>query len=416
MIAVCDPDTKRMRKAAKKAPGAKKIRDFRKVLEMKDLDALIIATPNHWHAPMAIAACQAGKHVYVEKPVSHSIWGGRQMCNARKKYNRVIQAGTQQLSCPAPTECGEDIRSGKYGKVKWIHCFKMHSRGSVGKLDKPLEIPDNIDYNLWAGPAPMDPIYREKLHYDWHWDLRWGDGEMGNWAVHYTSDLVYMMGWTEAPDSVMSAGGRFRWDDAADAPNMLFSMLEHTGIPLTVEIRDLPISKDSKRRAAHMRFGSGNIIMCEKALINIGRGGGKAYTPDREETIKQYKGDGGKGHRRNFIDAVKANDHSKLNAPIEGGHVGTNICHLSTISYLAGKHASPDLIRERMKDYKDIEITAKDQLKQIRDNGADMSKITLGAKLTYDPKTEKFTGADSEEANKLLRYEMRKEFTVPEQI
>ncbi len=259
VIAVCDPDTKRMRKAAKKAPGAKKIRDFRKVLEMKDLDALIIATPNHWHAPMAIAACQAGKHVYVEKPVSHSIWGGRQMCNARKKYNRVIQAGTQQLSCPAPTECGEDIRSGKYGKVKWIHCFKMHSRGSVGKLDKPLEIPDNIDYNLWAGPAPMDPIYREKLHYDWHWDLRWGDGEMGNWAVHYTSDLVYMMGWTEAPDSVMSAGGRFRWDDAADAPNMLFSMMEHKGIPLTVEIRDLPISKDSNRRATHMRFVSGNI-------------------------------------------------------------------------------------------------------------------------------------------------------------
>ena len=118
VAAICDPDTERMDERVRNhVPGARKIRDFRKVLEMKDLDAVVIATPNHWHAPMAIAACQAGKHVYVEKPVSHSIWEGRQMCDARKKYKRVVAAGTQQLSCPAPTECGEDIRAGKYGKV-----------------------------------------------------------------------------------------------------------------------------------------------------------------------------------------------------------------------------------------------------------------------------------------------------------
>ena len=416
VIAICDPDTEVMDKCAKHAPGAKKIQDYRMVLEMKDLDALVIATPNHWHAPMAIAACQAGKHVYVEKPVSHCIWEGRQMCDARRKYKRVIQAGTQQLSCPAPTECGEDIRSGKYGKVKWVHCFKMHDRPSAGKRAKPMEIPSHIDYNLWAGPAPMDPIYRDNLHYDWHWDLRWGDGEMGNWAVHYTSDLCFMLGWTEAPDSVMSAGGRFLWDDAADAPNMLFSMMEHKGIPLTVEIRDLTVSKGSSAKSTYMGSRGGNIIMCEKALIKIGRGSGKAYTPDGKEEIKHYVGNSGKGHRENFIDAIKADDHGQLNAPIEGCHISTAICHLSNISYRAGKMASPDLIRSRMKDYEDIRITVDDQLKQIEANEGNMSKIILGPKLTFDPQAEKFVGENSAEANRLLRYEMRKEFAVPDQV
>jgi predicted dehydrogenase len=416
VIAICDPDTEVMAKSAKQAPRAQQIQDFRKALEIKDLDALVIATPNHWHAPMAIAACQAGKHVYVEKPVSHGIWEGRQMCAAQKKYNRVIQAGTQQLSCPAPQECGEDIRSGKYGKVKWVHCFKIHDRPSAGKRTEPMTLPSHIDYNLWAGPAPMAPIYRDNLHYDWHWDLRWGDGEMGNWAVHYTSDLCFMLGWEEMPDSVMSAGGRFLWDDAADAPNMLFSMMEHQGIPLTVEIRDLTVSKNSKSRATYMGLRGGNIIMCEKGLIKIGRGGGKAYTPDGKQMLKQYVGNSGLGHRENFIDAIRANDHGKLNAPIEGCHVSSAICHLSNISYLLGKQAAPDLIRARMKDYHDIRNTADEQLKQIKAHDADMGKLVLGPKLTFDPKAERFVGRDSSEANALLRYEMRKEFAVPDRV
>jgi hypothetical protein len=214
----------------------------------------------------------------------------------------------------------------------------------------------------------------------------------------------------------MSAGGRFRWDDAADAPNMIFSMMEHKGIPLTVEIRDLPISKSRNVRAVYMGSRGGNIIMCEKALIKIGRGGGKAYTPDGKEMIKQYTGNGGIGHIENFIDAIKANDHGKLNAPIEGCHVSSAICHLSNISYRIGKKTPPDLIRARMKDYEDIRITADQQLGQIKANGGDMSKIILGPKLTFDPKAEKFVANGSAEANKLLRYEMRKEFAVPEKV
>ena len=160
----------------------------------------------------------------------------------------------------------------------------------------------------------------------------------------------------------------------------------------------------------------GNIIMCEKALIKIARGSGKAYTPDGKETIKKYSGDGGKNHRQNFIDAVRANDHGKLNAPVEGCHVSSGICHLSTISYKAGKTSSPDQIRARMQDYEDIRQTTDEQLKHISGLDIDKSKLILGPKLTFDPKAERFVGNDAKAGNKLLRYEMRKEFAVPDRV
>lgn len=416
VIAVCDADTKRMDGCEKHAPKAKKIQDYRKVLEMRDLDAVVITTPNHWHAPMAIAACQAGKHVYVEKPVSHGIWEGRKMVEARQKYGKVVQAGTQQLSCPAVIQCGEDIRSGKYGKVLWAHCFKINKRNSVGLRSEPMKVPGHIDYNLWAGPAPMDPIYREKFHYDWHWDLRWGDGEMGNWLVHYTSDLCYMLGWTGMPESVVSSGGRFLWDDAADAPNMLFSAMEHQGVPVTGEIRNLTRAKGSKALPAYMDRRDGNIIMCEKGLIKLARGGGKAYTPDGKETIKNYSGNAGRGHQQNFIDAVRANDHSMLAAPIEGCHISSGICHLSNISYLMGQQSSRDEVRARMSDFEDIRRTTEAQLRNLKANEVDWNDLTLGPKLSFNPATETFSGDHASEANQLLRYDMRKEFAVPERV
>jgi len=416
ILAVCDADTERMDRADEIAPKAKKIQDYRKVLEMNDLDAVVLTTPNHWHSPMAITAMQAGKHVYVEKPVSHGIWEGRKMVEAQEKYGMVVQAGTQQLSCPAVIECGEDIRSGKYGKVLWAHCFKINSRNSVGLRSKPMQIPDTIDYNLWAGPAPMDPIYRDKFHYDWHWDLRWGDGEMGNWAVHYTSDLCQMLGIDQLPESVVSSGGRFLWDDAADAPNMLFSAMQYKGMPLTVEIRNLRRAKGSKALPAYMDRRDGNIIMCEKGLIKLARGGGKAYTPDGKETIKNYSGNAGRGHQQNFIDAVRANKHSMLAAPIEGCHVSSGICHLANVSYKMGQQSSLDEVISRMSDYEDIRQTTKAQLRNLKDNEVDWNDLLLGPKLSFDPKAEAFVGEHSKGANQLLRYKMRAEFAVPEKV
>ncbi|MGB0742923.1 MAG: Gfo/Idh/MocA family protein [Opitutales bacterium] len=416
VLAVCDADLKRMDKAGEHTPKAQKIQDFRKVLEMKDLDAVVIATPNHWHSPMAVLACQAGKHVYVEKPVSHGIWEGRKMVEAQEKYGKVMQAGTQQLSCPAVIECGKDIRSGKYGKVLWAHCFKINTRKSVGLRSAPMKIPSHIDYNLWAGPAPMDPIYRDEFHYDWHWDLRWGDGEMGNWAVHYTSDLCHMLGINQMPESVVSAGGRFLWDDAADAPNMLFSAMEYKGMPLTVEIRNLSRAKGSKALPVYMDRRDGNVIMCEKGLIKLARGGGKAYTPDGKKAIKNYSGNAGRGHQQNFIDAVRANDQNMLAAPIKGCHISSGICHLSNVSYKMGQQSSKDEVRARMSDYNDIRQTTEAQLRNLEDNEVDWNDLVLGPKLNFNPATETFTGDHSKGANQLLRYKMREEFALAEKV
>lgn len=416
VVAVCDADTRRMNGYEKYAPKAKKFQDYRNILGLAELDAVVITTPNHWHSAMTISASQAGKHVYVEKPVSHCIWEGRKMVEAQQKYRTVIQAGTQQLSCPAVIECGKDIRAGKYGKVLWAHSFKVNKRGPVGLRSEAMPIPGHIDYKLWAGPAPMDPIYRDKFHYDWHWDLRWGDGEMGNWAVHYTSDLCHMLGMNMMPDSVVSAGGRFLWKDAADAPNMLFSAMEYQGMPLTVEIRNLTRAQGSKVLPAYMDRRDGNIIMCEKALIKLARGGGKSYTPDGKETIKNYSGNAGRGHQQNFINAVRANNASMLAAPIEGSHLSSGICHLSNISYKMGQQADPDQVKARMSDYEDIRQTTNAQLRNLEANKVDWNKLVLGPKLNFDPKTETFTGDHANDANELLCYKMREEFAIPEKV
>lgn len=417
VIALCDVDTQAMDVAAQQLPKVKKVQDYRKLLEMQELDAIVIVTPNHWHAAMTIAACQAGKHVYVEKPVSHCIWESQQMCAAREKYQRIIQAGTQQVSCPSVIEAGQDIRAGVYGKVLWAHCFRINQRNSVGRRRSPMVIPHHIDYNLWAGPGPMDPIHRDRFHYDWHWDLRWGDGELGNWGVHYTSDLCNMLGWSTMPESVMSAGGRFVWDDAADAPNMLFSAMKHEGIPLTVEIRNLTRAKGSSAMPAHMGMRDGVILMCEKGLLKLSRGGGRAFTPDGKAVTKTYAGTGGIGrHEANFIDAIRANKYSLLAAPIEAGHISSGICHLGNISYRLGTQASPDEVRARVPHYEDLHATMNAHLDQLEAHEVDWNKLMLGPKLSFDPATETFTGAKATEANQLLRYEMRPEFAVPDRV
>ena len=196
VVAVCDADKGRMAKAPDKA---RKHQDLRRLLDMKEIDAVVIATPNHWHSLAAILACQAGKHVYVEKPISHCIWEGRKMVEAARKYKRVVQAGTQHRSCPATIACAKDVQAGKYGKVLWAHCSKLGARSPIGKVSGPQSPPESVDYELWAGPAPKTPVMRRKFHYDWHWQWNWGDGEAGNWGPHYVDDLRHILGWDDIP-------------------------------------------------------------------------------------------------------------------------------------------------------------------------------------------------------------------------
>lgn len=409
VIAVSDADASRMGKVEK----AVQHQDMRKLIEMKDIDAVVIATPNHWHALAAIWSMQAGKHVYVEKPVSHNIWEGRKMVEAARRYKRVCQAGTQHRSCPAPQSAARDIRDGRYGKVLWVHCSKLGSRLPIGKLMTPVKPPACVDYNLWAGPAPMTPVMRKRFHYDWHWQFNWGDGEMGNWGVHFLDDLRHILGWDDIPTNVVAVGNRF-WDDNGETPNMHFAVMEHRGVKVVVDIRNLPGVRGGKDGAVYLGSRSGNYIMCEKGHIKIARGGGAGYDLDGKR-IAHYKGNGGSAHASNFLDAIRSGDSSSLNAEIEVGHQSTAMCHLANIAWRVGAKRTVDELRSSLKGHEDALNTLGSVLAQLEYNKVDLSKTPLivGPKLTYDNRAERFTGAYADKANQYLRFETRKEFVIP---
>ncbi len=424
IAAICDPDSAILAKRTKEASdkfgyAVKGYADVRELLDQKDIDALVIATPNHWHSLMTVYACQAGKHVYVEKPVSHSIWEGRKMVEAARKYKRVVQAGTQQRSCPAVQEAARDIKAGRWGKVKWIHCSKLGARGTIGKVTEPQSVPGNIDYNLWAGPAPMTPVMRKSFHYDWHWQWPWGDGEMGNWGVHYIDDFRHMMGWDNVPDKVIAAGNRFAWDDNGETPNMHFALFYYDGLPVVVDIRNLidPKRKGGSGGAVYLGSRGGNWIQCENASIRLSRGGGGAYDADGKR-IHQYRGNGGAGHAENFIDGVRAGKNDGLRAEIEVGHYSTVVCHQANLAWRAGKEATVDQVRESMKDSEDAVNTLADMLEQLEGNSVDVKKnpFVLGPALTYDRKKETFIGAGADAANPFVKCSYRAPFIMPENV
>ena len=412
IIAVCDPDPTRMEKAGDKVA---KFKDLRKLLEMKDVDAVVIAAPDHWHCLAAITAFEAGKHAYVEKPVSHYIWEGRQMVAAARKHKRIVQAGTQQRSCPAVQECAADVQAGKYGKVLWAHCSRLGARQPIGKVDAPIPVPEGIDYNLWAGPAPMTPIRRKSFHYDWHWQWNWGTGEMGNWGVHYLDDLRHILGWDDVPGNVLAAGNRW-WDDDGETPNMHIGYMEHKGVKVVIDIRNMADpGRTGDAGAVYLGSRGGNYIMCEGGFIRISRGGGKAYDKDGKK-IKQYKGTGGSGHDVNFINAIREGSNESLACEIEVGHLSTVLCHLANVAWRVGEQAPVEEVRASLDQHEDAVNTLEDMLVQLGNNKADLKRkpFVLGPKLTYDAKAERFSGPYADKGNAFIRLACREPFVVPE--
>ena len=427
VVALIEPDeeilAKRLSEFKKKnevGDGAiKGYADVRDALDRKDIDAIVIAAPNHWHSLMTVWACQAGKDVYVEKPVSHSIWEGRKMVEAARKYDRIVQAGTQHRSCPGVQEAARDIQAGKYGKVKWVHCSKLGARATIGKVTTPQPVPDNIDYNLWAGPAPMSPVMRKSFHYDWHWQWNWGDGEMANWGIHYIDDFRHMLGMDDVPTKMVAAGNRFAWDDNGETPNMHFCLFDYDGLPIVVDIRNLPnpAQRGGSGGARYLGSRGGNYIQCEEGSVRISRGGGWAYDNDGQR-IHQYKGNGGSGHAQNFIDCMRNRKRQDLAAEIEVGHLGTAVCHQANIAWRAGAEASVDEVRESMKSHEDALNTLNHMVEQLGGNKVDLAKesFVLGPQLTYDRKKERFVGAGAEKANKFVTCSYREPFVIHDEV
>ena len=429
LVALCDVDEEVLHGTAErlKQDFGHKLEtytDFRKLLERKDVDAVSIATPNHTHALIAVAAAQAGKHVYVEKPASHDIWEGRQMIQAARQNNRIMQCGTQSRSSTSLKEAVAFVRGGELGKIKYAlgTCYKP--RPSIGKLDQPLQIPSTINYDLWCGPAAKEDLYRKSLHYDWHWVFNTGNGDMGNQGIHQMDIARWFLGEDALAPRAISIGGRLGYEDAGNTPNTQTVYLDYPAAPLIFETRGLPRSLTAQKRWGESmdRYrGSrvGVIVQCERGYVLVPSYVEAIAYDNAGHEIKHWQvPDDSLGHHiKNFLSAVAANDPSRLNADIQEGHLSSSLCHLGGISHQLGKPARAGEIADEIKGNELLSTSFDRMASHLRANGVDVDRgegaLTLGPWLELDPATEQFTNNDA--ATELRsRKQQREPFVVPD--
>jgi predicted dehydrogenase len=421
IVAICDADRdhleRHLEEFKKNNQDVTGYTDVRKLLDDKNIDVISSATPNHWHSLVTVWACQAGKDVYIEKPASHEIWEGRKMVEAARKYNRIVQVGTQRRSSKAYQNAYEYIQKGNIGKILWARGFCYKPRASIGKVNGPQPIPESVDYNLWCGPADMVPLMRQRLHYDWHWVWNTGNGDIGNQGVHEMDEARWGLGQKGLPARVISIGGRFGYVDDAETANTQIVFLDYKPAPLIFEVRGLPRKKDDKAMDNYRTVRIGVVVQCEKGYFAAGEGGGWVYDNDGNR-IQQFAGSGGGGHYRNFLDAVRSRKSSDLNADILEGHMSAALCHMGNISYRLGKKMSVDEIKNTIGANTELMDSFDRMVEHLKANEIDLEKeqITMGPMLTMDIEKEQFTGEHGEMANLLIKRNYREPFVVPDEV
>ncbi|MDB5295734.1 MAG: oxidoreductase domain protein [Phycisphaerales bacterium] len=404
--------------------------DLRKLLDNKDIDAISTATPNHWHALISIWACQAGKDVYVEKPVSHNVSEGRRIVEAARKYDRIVQAGMQARSNMALKAAYAWVQAGNLGKIKVSRGLCYKRRGTIGKTTGDQPIPKSVDYELWTGPAAMQPLHREKLHYEWHWQWNCGNGDLGNQGIHQMDTARWALGKEGLSPKVLSVGGRFGYEDDGHTPNTQMVVHDYGDSMLIFEVRGLPKADQTGGMDKLLGIDIGTIVECENGyMVDTGyTSEPKVYDWDgkfvrkfaREKSEDTVDGinDGNGGHFVNFVKALRSRKREDQNGEILEGHLSSALCHTGNISYQLGQKVKPREIREALKGNKAGLETFGRLRDHLEDNGVSIlgDQAVLGASLEMDPKTERFTGDNAEKANALLTREYRKGFEVPASV
>ena len=418
LVALCDVDKRVLdgmaENLAKKNIKVEKYTDVRKMLENDEIDAISIATPNHWHSLMTVWACQAGKDVYVEKPCSHNVFEGRKCVEAARKYDRIVQHGTQNRSNAAWAKQIAAVQSGTYGKLLVSKGYCCKPRWSIGR--KPIEKPpEHLDFDLWLGPAPDQPYHRNLVPYSWHWFWDTGCGDMGNQGVHEMDVARWAIKDATLPKSVVSMGGRWvngpDFKDQGETPNMELSVFDYGESLLVFETRGLvgkELSKQYPGRVSVEFYMDGGVI---KDGQFYPKGSDKAE-PLVEVDHHVYPN----GSFENFIDCVRSHKQEELNADILEGHYSSALCHLGNVSYRMGEDVS---FKERPRVFAENDVVS-DSARKILENtealGVKPEEATyrVGPKLAFDPKTEQFVG--NKKANKLLTRDYRKPFVVPNKV
>jgi predicted dehydrogenase len=330
---VCDVDRKNQEAsmaevAAKQSRAPKGVSDFRRVLDDKSVDALVIATPDHWHTPAGILGCQAGKHVYVEKPCSHNAREGELLVAAARKYGRVVQHGTQRRSWPSHQEAIRALREGAIGRVLSAQCYyRFSDRPTIGH-GKPGPVPETLDWSLWQGPAPEREFRDNYLHYNWHWFWNWGTAELGNNGVHTIDVARWGLG-AEYPRLVHSMGGRLRYDDDQETPDTSIANFQFDdGRMITWEQRSW-----GGKTFADPTYQIG--FFGDQGTLTISGTSYAIHDRADQEVAKGNSVGGDAVHLQNFCDAIRGS--AKLNAEIEEGMKSTLMCHLGNISQRTGR-------------------------------------------------------------------------------
>ena len=371
VTALCDVDdaivADGLKTLAEKQPEPPRVvKDVRRLLEDPALDALVVAAPNHWHALATVWACQAGKHVYVEKPAAHNIVEGRRMIEAARKYDRIVQHGTQRRGSPHWQSAAEYVRAGKLGRVGMARAWVIRPRKNLGRpADAP--VPAGVDYDLWLGPAPQRAFNPNRFHYNWNWHWDYGGGELPNNGVHLL-DMARLGLGVDSPATVVSSGGKLVFDDAQETPDTQLVAYEFPGVVLLWEHRcwsNFGILNEE----GPVRIGGGVIYYGDKGSLVVNDQGWQA-TVNGKVVESQPGGEDSSALVQNFIDCMRS--RRRPLADIEIGHLSTTLAHLGNISQRVGR------------------------------------------KLHWDAAAERFPGDD--EANQLLSREYRPPFVLPEQV
>ena len=377
IAAICDIDDSHIAKGlsqletlGKNKPATYK--DIRKLLEDKTIDAVSLATPNHHHTLQTVWSCQAGKDVYVEKPCSHNIFEAKQIVAAARKYDRMVQQGSQIRSSKAVQEAVQSMRDGLIGDVYMGRalCFKW--RDTIGRTPVS-EVPEGVDYDLWTGPAPKRPFTRNRFHYNWHWFWDTGNGDLGNQGIHEMDVARWGLG-VNFPAKVSAIGGHFMFDDDQETPNTLNCAFEFNESGkkkmLEFEVRHWMSNGEA---TVHEKGNNaiGNLFYGSKGYLAVDSYSSYKTWLGKEQQKGPEKSEGG-DHYLNFIEAVRSRKRETLNAEVEEGAASTVLVHLANISYRVGRT------------------------------------------INFDPKTMAILS--DAEASKLMTREYRKPFVVPEKV
>ena len=414
VVAIADADTAAVDRMKKKLEGnpVEYYQDYRKLLANPDVDAVIIATPNHTHTVLAIHSLQAGKHVFVEKPVCHNIWEGRKLVEWAAKFpNLILQHGMQRRSDNGWLQIREFVQSGAIGKPIVSRGFCYKKREDIGKLPAPKSAPASVDYNLWSGPREMLPVNRKQFHYDWHWQWPYGNGDIGNQGPHQLDMARLLIDDPMAcPSSVLSIGGRFGYDDDATTANTQIVFYDFKPVPVIFEVRGLPDEGMNfrGRLPSYKGVQIGNVLECEGGYVSDG----KAWDP-AGKSIKSFKKDDGSDHQGNFLKHIRAGKVPVSHGALTG-HLSAALAHLANTSYRLGKDVPIAAIREQMKSNALFSETLERMVEHLGKNKVDTAslKAIAGPLLQFDGKAEQFTGEFSAEANKLSKEEYRAEFSI----